>query len=175
LASRFAELLPADVRGQYFEAAIQVIESNETEIPFKVSAVKSIQQSVFLSSLKRFYADLPQLSFAEYISDTELAIVPRIIRDLGPFLLETSEDTLSLVLDTVSVLATVGNGSWFTMDLAVALTTALLDVWPKNIKGTFCHTFHGVDRANALGRPDLLVSTQRHFFFRRQRESTRCI
>ena len=36
-----------DVRGQYFEAAIQVIESNETEIPFKVSAVKAIQQFVF--------------------------------------------------------------------------------------------------------------------------------
>ena len=46
LASRFAELLRADVRGQYFEAAIQVIESNETDVPFKVSAVKSIQQFV---------------------------------------------------------------------------------------------------------------------------------
>ncbi|KAH9958982.1 ARM repeat-containing protein [Russula dissimulans] len=121
LASRFAELLPVDVRGQYFEAAIQVIESNETEIPFKVSAVKSIQH------------------FAEYISDTELAIVPRIIRDLGPFLLETTEDTLSLVLDTVSVLSVVAKGSWFTTDLAVALTTALLDIWPKNIKGQFYH------------------------------------
>jgi importin-9 len=164
LASRFAELLPADVRGQYFEAAIQVIESNETEIPFKVSAVKSIQQSVFLSSLKPLYADLPRLSFAEYISDAELAIVPRIVRDLGPFLLETSEDTLSLVLETVSVLAAVGKGSWFTTDLAVALTTALLDVWPKNIKGMFCHTFH-VDCADALCRSDLLVSTQRHFAF----------
>ncbi|KAH9962326.1 ARM repeat-containing protein [Russula compacta] len=116
LASRFAELLPADVRGQYLEAAIQVIESNETEIPFKVSAVKSIQH------------------FAEYISEAELAIVPRIIRDLGPFLLETSEDTLSLVLETVSVLSAVGKGSWFTTDLAVALSVALLDVWPKNIK-----------------------------------------
>ena len=136
-----------------------MIESNETEIPFKVSAVKSIQQSVFLS-LKRFYADILWLSFAEYISDAELAIVPRIIRDLGPFLLETSEDTLSLVLDTVSVLAAVGNGSWFTTDLAVALTTALLDVWPKNIKGMFCPTFHGVDRVDALIRPDLLVPTQ---------------
>jgi hypothetical protein len=49
LASRFAETLPADVRGQYFEAAIQVIESSETEIPFKVSAVKSIQQFVVLA------------------------------------------------------------------------------------------------------------------------------
>jgi hypothetical protein len=128
-----------DVRGQYFQAAIQVIESNETEIPSKVSAVKSIQRSVFLSSLKRFYTDLPRLSFAEYISDTELAVVPRIIRDLGPVLLETSEDTLPRD--------------------SVALTGALLDVWPKNIKGVFCHTFHGVDRADALGRPDLLVST----------------
>ena len=54
LASRFAKLLLADVRGQYFEAAIRVIESNETEIPFKVSAVKSIQQFVFHPSWKRF-------------------------------------------------------------------------------------------------------------------------
>lgn len=53
LASRFAELLPADVRGQYFEAAVQVIESNETEIPFKVSAVKSIQQFVLFCPLSR--------------------------------------------------------------------------------------------------------------------------
>jgi len=100
-----------------------VIESTETELPFKVSAVKSIQH------------------FAEYISDAELAIVPRIIRDLGPFLLETSEDTLSLVLETVSVLSGVGKGSWFTSDLALALATALLDVWPKNIKGAFHHPY----------------------------------
>ena len=53
LASRFAELLPADVRGQYFEAAVQVIESSETEIPFKVSAVKSIQQFVLFCPLSR--------------------------------------------------------------------------------------------------------------------------
>lgn len=136
LASRFAKLLLSDVRGQYFEAAIQVIESNETEIPFKLSAVKSIQQFVLPPSpLKPFYTNFLQPSFAEYISDAELAVIPRIIRDLGPFLLETSEDTLSLVLETVSVLAAVGKGSWFTTDLAVALTTALLDVWPKNIKG----------------------------------------
>jgi hypothetical protein len=82
LASRFAELLPADTRGQYFEAAIQVIESNETEIPFKVSAVKSIQQLVQPSALRRFYVDLPRPSFTEYISDAELAVVPHIIRDL---------------------------------------------------------------------------------------------
>ena len=137
LASRFVGLLPTDARGQYFEAAIQVIESNETEIPFKASAVKSIQQFVDLTSSKWFCVDATRSSFAEYISDSELAIVPRIIRDLGPFLLETSEDTLSLVLDTISVLCGVGKGSWFTLGLAAALTTALLDVWPKNMKGLF--------------------------------------
>jgi hypothetical protein len=76
-------------------------------------------------------------SFARFISDAQSAIIPRITRDLGPFLLETSEDTLSLVLETISVLCGVGDGSWFTTELAGALTTALLDVWPKNIKGAF--------------------------------------
>ncbi|KAH9046970.1 ARM repeat-containing protein [Lactarius deliciosus] len=97
LASRFSDLLPPDVRGQYLDAAVQVIESSETEVPFKVSAVKSIQH------------------FARHIS-------------------ETSEDTLSLVLETISVLCEVEDGSWFTIDLAGALVAALLDVWPKNIK-----------------------------------------
>ncbi|KAH9973321.1 ARM repeat-containing protein [Lactifluus volemus] len=114
--SRYTDLLPVNVRGQYLDAAIHVLESNETEIPFKVSAVKSIQY------------------YAGYMSEAESATIPRIIRDLGPFLLETSEDTLSLVLETVSVLSGVANGSWFTRDLAEALTAALLDVWPKNIK-----------------------------------------
>ncbi|KAI0275362.1 ARM repeat-containing protein [Gloeopeniophorella convolvens] len=115
-ASRFAELLPSDVRGQYLDAAVQVIESSETGIPFKVSAVKSIQH------------------FAQYIQDSQLAIVPRIARDLGPFLLETTEDTLTLVLETLSALSDVGSGTWLTPDLADALTVALLDVWPKNIR-----------------------------------------
>jgi hypothetical protein len=175
LASRFAELLPADVRGQYFEAAVQVIESSETEIPFKVSAVKSIQQFVVFSLFKSFCVDRVRSSFAEYISDAELAIVPRIIRDLGPFLVETTEDTLSLVLETVSVLSGVGRGSWFTLDLAVALTSALLDVWPKNMKGLFWHHFHTVNCADSPGRPDLLVSTQRYRAFNRQFKGTGCV
>ncbi|ETW86593.1 hypothetical protein HETIRDRAFT_456575 [Heterobasidion irregulare TC 32-1] len=41
-ASRFAKLLSVDIAGQYLEAAIQVIESRETGIPFKISAVKAI-------------------------------------------------------------------------------------------------------------------------------------
>jgi importin-9 len=76
------------------------------------------------------------------MSDAESAVIPRIIKALGPFLLETSEDTLSLVLDTISVLSAVAKGSWFTPDLAEALTAALLDVWPKNIKGMFLLSSH---------------------------------
>jgi importin-9 len=90
---------------------------------------------------KSFCADLSQYSYAGYMSDAESAFIPRIIRDLGPFLLETSEDTLSLVLETISVLSGVANGSWFTSDLAEALTAALLDVWPKNIKGMLLLSF----------------------------------
>jgi importin-9 len=89
-----------------------------------------------LASSRDFGADF-KFSYAGYMSEAESATIPRIIRDLGPFLLETSEDTLSLVLETVSVLSGVANGSWFTRDLAEALTAALLDVWPKNIKGMF--------------------------------------
>ena len=130
------------MRGQYLDAAVQVIESSETEVPFKVSAVKSIQQSVLFTPTKGHFDDYSHCSFARYISDAQSAIIPRITRDLGPFLLETSEDTLSLVLETISVLCGVEDGSWFTTDLAGALTTALLDVWPKNIKGALRPRFY---------------------------------
>ncbi|KAI9453938.1 hypothetical protein F5148DRAFT_451505 [Russula earlei] len=83
-------------------------------------------------------------------------MVPRIIRDLGPFLLETSEDTLSLVLETVSVLSAVAKGSWFTTDLAVALAAALLDIWPKNMKDLIF-----------LSLPWFQLSSQRHQGFTR--------
>ena len=52
-------------------------------------------------------------------------------------MLETSEDTLSPVLETIFVLCGVGDGSWFTTDLASALITALVDVWPRNIKAHY--------------------------------------
>jgi len=45
-ASRYAKLLPNGVADQYLDAAVQVIESPETGIPFKISAVKAIYQYV---------------------------------------------------------------------------------------------------------------------------------
>jgi hypothetical protein len=61
--------------------------------------------------------------------------VPRIAKDLGPFMFMTSDDTLSLVLETLSVVAQVDKGSWITTDLANSLVLAVLDVWNKNNKG----------------------------------------
>lgn len=66
------------------------------------------------------------------------AITPfaaRIVRDLGPFLLVTSEDTLTLILETLAVILEVDEGKWLTPDLAASLVKASLDVWSKNNKG----------------------------------------
>lgn len=61
---------------------------------------------------------------------------PRISKALGPFLLVTSEDTLSLVLEALSVVVEI-EGEWMTPDLANDIVGAVLDVWMKNVKGDF--------------------------------------
>ena len=43
-ASQYARLLPAQLAGQYLDAAVQVLESAEAGIPVKVSAVKAIHK-----------------------------------------------------------------------------------------------------------------------------------
>lgn len=64
-----------------------------------------------------------------------IAFVPRIAKDLGPFMFMTSDDTLSLVLETLSVVVQVDKGSWITAELANSLVVAALEVWNKNNKG----------------------------------------
>jgi len=49
-------------------------------------------------------------------------------------LLLTTEDTLSLVLSTMSVVLDVDKASWLTTDLANSLVLATLEVWTKNNK-----------------------------------------
>ena len=71
-------------------------------------------------------------------------LVPRITKDLGPFLLMTSDDTLSLVLETLSVLLEVDKGSWLGTELAGSLLVALFDVWEKNNKGRLTSLTFGV-------------------------------
>ena len=63
------------------------------------------------------------------------ATAPRIVRDFGPFLLQTTDDTLTLVLETLSVVVETDNSKWLSPELARDLVTALLEVWAKNVKG----------------------------------------
>ena len=61
-------------------------------------------------------------------------LAPRIAKDIGPFLPVTSEDTLTLVLETLAVVEQIDDGKWITEDLARPLVVAILDVWMKNNK-----------------------------------------
>ena len=70
----------------------------------------------------------------------------RITKDLGPFLLATTEDTLSLVLETLSSVLDIGKSSWVTAELAEQIVAATLQVWINNNKGEyisqcFCNTY----------------------------------
>ncbi|KAG6380709.1 armadillo-type protein [Boletus reticuloceps] len=116
-ASQFAKVLPLQMAGQYLEVAMHVIESDSASIPVKVSAVKAVH------------------NFCQGAEDSALKpYVSRIAQDLGPFLLLTTEDTLSLVLSTMSVVLDVDKASWLTTDLASSLVLATLEVWTKNNK-----------------------------------------
>ncbi|KAK7464422.1 hypothetical protein VKT23_006589 [Stygiomarasmius scandens] len=116
-ASQYAKLLPVQLAGQYLDAAVQVIEASNASIPIKVSAVKAVH------------------NFCTGSDDSALTpFIPRIAKDLGPFLLVTSEDTLSLVLETLAVVVEVDKGKWLTQELASALVVSTLEVWNKNNK-----------------------------------------
>ncbi|KAJ7459076.1 armadillo-type protein [Mycena galericulata] len=116
-ASQYAKLLPVQLAGQYLDAAIQVVEAAEAGVPVKISAVRAVHnffQGGDVSTLSPF--------------------APRIAKDLGPFLLITSDDTLSLVLETLSVVVQVDKGSWLTTESADSMVAAILEVWAKNNK-----------------------------------------
>ncbi|KAI0778993.1 ARM repeat-containing protein [Trametes elegans] len=116
-ASQYAKLLPGQLAGQYLDAAVQVLEAPEAGIPVKVSAVKAIH------------------NFCQNIDDAvALPFAPRVAKDIGPFLPVTSEDTLTLVLETLAVVVQIDEGKWITEDLARDIVAAILDVWMKNNK-----------------------------------------
>ncbi|KAG5638025.1 hypothetical protein H0H81_002226 [Sphagnurus paluster] len=105
-ASQYSKLLPAELANQYLTAAVQVIEATEAGIPVKISAVKAIN------------------NFCQGGEDATLInFVPRIAKDLGPFLFATSDDTLSLVLETLSVVLEVEKDPIFLSILTDILAT----------------------------------------------------
>ncbi|KAF8641001.1 hypothetical protein AX17_000646 [Amanita inopinata Kibby_2008] len=116
-ASQFSRLLSIQDAVQYLEAAIHVIEAAAASIPVKVSAVKAIH------------------NFCQERKDSSLEpFATRIAKDLGPFLLTTSDDTLLLVLETVSSVLEIEDAKWLDAELASSLVQAVLQVWNKNIK-----------------------------------------
>ena len=134
-ASQFSKLLQAQSATQYLEAAVQVIESTEAGAPVKISAVKAVQKCVE-PNVDVIRVLTLVCSFYEGGDEDVLApFAPRIAQDLGPFLGVTSEDTLTLVLETLSVVLGVNFGQWLTSELASALAVACLEVWHKNNKG----------------------------------------
>lgn len=70
-----------------------------------------------------------------------VAVAPRMIQDLGPFLLSTTEDTLTLVLGALDVVLQIDNGRWLTPDLTASISSALLEIWVKNARGRSIFVF----------------------------------
>ena len=75
-------------------------------------------------------------SFCQGGEDSALTpFAARISQDLVPLLVVASDDTLSLVLETLSVVLEVDQGQWLTPELVQSLVSAVLEVWSKNNKG----------------------------------------
>ncbi|OBZ68625.1 Importin-9 [Grifola frondosa] len=74
-------------------------------------------------------------NFCQGVDDAVIVpLAPRLARDIGPFLLVTSEDTLSLVLETCRLFVEIDDGKWMTETLATSLVVAILEVWMRNNK-----------------------------------------
>ncbi|KAH7105023.1 ARM repeat-containing protein [Auriculariales sp. MPI-PUGE-AT-0066] len=114
-ASRLSSALPVHLAQQYLGAATDILEGNGGVV-IKISAVKAVK------------------NFCQNISDPSIAVIaPRLLKALGPFF-SSSEDTLSLTIETLVAVLELDGGKWLTPDLASMLANALLDVWAKNIK-----------------------------------------
>ena len=77
-------------------------------------------------------------------------------------MLVASEDTLSLILETVSVILEVEQGRWVTIEMASSLVGASLNVWSKNNKGDspLCARLIIL----SISRPYLRIRFGRHIF-----------
>ncbi|EMD32596.1 hypothetical protein CERSUDRAFT_161550 [Gelatoporia subvermispora B] len=116
-ASRYASLLPTEVAGLYVNAAVEALENKTAPMCAGISAVIALHH--FCSGVAH---------------SVLLPFMHRIANDLGPFLLQTTEDLLGLVLETLISVITIESGKWLNVELAGALTVSLLEVWMKNNK-----------------------------------------
>jgi hypothetical protein len=68
----------------------------------------------------------------------------RILADLAPFLASTSEDTLALIVETLTVTVKINLGSWLTSEPTRLLTRAVLEAWRRNSEGKHHHSSKGL-------------------------------
>lgn len=134
--SQFAKALPAESAGLYLDAAIQAIESTTASDPVKISAVRAVQKCVIFTYIPGFRTYFDHYSFTkDGAEDVIRPYAVRIIKDLCPFLAVISDDSLLLVLETVSLVIAIDEASWVTEELANDLTTVVLGVYSRTKKG----------------------------------------
>jgi len=66
---------------------------------------------------------------------------PRIISALAPFVSTVTEDALALVLEGLSAVIEVEDGSWLTPDQVATIVQMLLVTFEKNVNGTSSKIF----------------------------------
>jgi len=80
-------------------------------------------------------ADLDD-SFCSVPSDKSIApLAPRIVAALAPFMSSVTEDALALVLEALSTVTQVDDGSWLTPELATTIVQMLLSTYERNVNG----------------------------------------
>ncbi|KZO96466.1 ARM repeat-containing protein [Calocera viscosa TUFC12733] len=114
-AGRYHKLADDALARDYVNATLNVLESEAVQPVAKVSAVRAIQTYSSNASLT--------LPFAE-----------RITVCLAPLLTQSTEDTLSQVLETLNAVVSLEGGKWMSESLAGQLGSGLLHVLDENAK-----------------------------------------
>lgn len=115
-ASSYARLLPAPLMSQYLNASLEALESSASGIPLKVAALKAVR------------------NFCSIPSDKPIApLAPRVVAALAPFMSSVTEDSLVLVLEALSTVTQVDDGSWLTPDIATKIVQMLLSTYERNV------------------------------------------
>ncbi|EJU02679.1 ARM repeat-containing protein [Dacryopinax primogenitus] len=113
-AGRYHRLAEEGLAREWINATLLVLES-EAQPVAKVSAVRAIQTYSYNAPLT--------LPFGE-----------RITRVLAPLLTQSTEDTLTQVLETLNAVVKLQDGEWMTEALAGELAAGLLRVLDENAK-----------------------------------------
>ncbi|KAM0754424.1 ARM repeat-containing protein [Meredithblackwellia eburnea MCA 4105] len=108
-ASQFAKILPPELAASYVDAAIKVLDDPSAGVPVKVSAVRALHN--FFRHLK---------------SQISSALAGQSLARLVPLVPQTSENTLTLVVDTCTATVKVAD---IDAQTAVVVVETVLNTW----------------------------------------------